>query len=266
MRRLQVSALGLGPVTFLALMMTRCGGAGPTGPTRETRQRPGAAAAASLSSRAVHADWSLEIVRAPSSGQSFRVNRQGRLPQPAPKFRFKATAPVDVPGGTFSVQFLTAGGKQCGVASPPPPIPFTANTPRTIDIANSSIVVGPTACAIIGRNCWPGQCRFPLTTTKMRIVVGDENGDVHQTTESVQYRWSDATPSGGGSHQDLTCDGKPVPDTVPCGVPVALCSTGGYSCSDIFPCKNRGTVACRVCPGPLCPPTAQQPQDVDSAP
>jgi hypothetical protein len=239
-------------VSFLALLLTTCGGDAPTGPTRETRE-PAASSGHDVSSLSAQADWTVEVVRAPTSGQTFRVNKQGGLPQPGPKFRFKATAPVDIPEGTFKLVFLTAAGKQCGLASVAQPIAFAAHAPRTIDISNAAIQVGPDACVSIGESCSTGQCRFPLTTTKLRVLFGDGSRQLAQTTEDLQYEWNDATPSSGG-HQSLTCGGTPVPDTVACGVPTALCTTGTFVCNTA-PCHNHGFgLVCGVCPGPFCDP------------
>lgn len=243
-----------GTVSCLALLLTMCGGGVPTAPTRETppAQTPRTAGAATgLSARA---DWPVEVLRAPESGQSFKLNGHGKLPQPAPKFRVQATPAVDIPEGTFKVLFLTAGSKPCGIANARAPIAFSANNPRTIDIPNDAIVVGPDACAVDGVTCTPSQCKFPLTTTRMRFLFGNGDEVVGQATASRSYKWTKASSGGGGSSNGLTCGGEPAPSTVACGVPTARCVSGKYVCSGVLPCWQNGIllVQCPVCPGPFC--------------
>lgn len=239
-------------VSFLAFLLTTCAANVPTGPAPETTREGSTPSNSEASSRSAHADWLVEVLRAPANGQKLKVNKQGKLPQPAPQFRFKATPPVDVPEGTFTLLFLTAGSKACGIATARGSIAFAVNEARTIDIRNDAIVVGPDACAIADLNCKASQCRLPLTTKKLRIVFGNGVEDVGEVTASREYTWSNSTPASGGDRPSLTCGGQPAPDTVACGVPVARCVTGGYACSDILPCLNRGSVICYVCPGPLC--------------
>lgn len=242
-----------GLVPLLALLLTTCETSPLTSPTRQAAAGPAAASAGAASNRSARADWLVEIVRAPASGQAFRLNKEGKLPQPAPQFRFKVTPAVDVPQGTFTLQLLNAGSKACGIATLPAPIAFTANQPTTLDVRNDTILVGPNACAVPDSGCKASQCKLPLTTTKLRFVFGDGATDLARLSEARQYKWSGPSTGGGSpSPPALSCGGQPAPDTVGCGVPVARCVTGGYACSDILPCWNRGHVVCYVCPGPLC--------------
>src|SRR5512134_2435824 len=103
-------------ISFFALLLTTCGANVPTGPAPGVGESPTASKGGEASRRSTRVDWLLEIVRAPASGQKFKVNKHGKLPQPAPQFRFKVTPPVDVPEATFTLLFLTAGSKACGIA------------------------------------------------------------------------------------------------------------------------------------------------------
>jgi hypothetical protein len=225
MRRL-APPLSLGLICLLAIVAIRCGGDSPTGPTTATRrealsvpeQRPDlstlaeenadrapdlnalALALARLGdvSRASDlgdvqslspADWAITIVRAPKTGTTMKVNKHGILPQPAPKFRLKLEAAVSVPQSGVLVIFLTSGGKECGLATTPRLFPLTANTPKSVDIPNDYIIVGPEACFLDGQNCTPTQCKFPLNTTKMKIIFGNKDQGVRQGTTSIKYKW-----------------------------------------------------------------------------
>lgn len=134
-------------------------------------------------------DWFLDILRAPKTGTSFKVNRLGMFPQPAPKFRFEITAPMNIPQTAFLIFFLTSGGRECGVAAAKSFFPLTANVPRKVDIPNNYIIVGPEACFLEGQKCTPTQCKFPLTTNRMHIFFGHRDQGVAQGKESYKYTW-----------------------------------------------------------------------------
>ena len=231
----------------------------------------GLAHSAGPSSLSDDADWFLDIIRAPKTGQVFKVNKDGMSPQPAPKFRFKAQAPVSIPESVILVYFLTAAGKECGLATTAHPFPLVANVSRNIDIPNDYILVGPKACFLDGQKCTPTQCKFPLSTTKMRIRFGHKDQGVAEGKFTRMYRW--ATSTGGGSNPNPppnnpppnnpppagpTCNGASVPSNCTVGngppPPTARCNDGQWTCSQTSSgtCSGHGGIDCRVCPGPLC--------------
>ena len=290
-----------------ALSVVACGSNSPTGPTRATDQNAPTSAAPTLdldldamaddapdtsafslalarlgdlgqasnasnagdsSSLSEHADWFLDILRAPKTGQVFKVNRVGMLPKPPPQFRFRVQAPVNIPESVILVYFLTAGSRECGFATTRSPFPLTANAPRTIDIPNDYILVGPEACFLPGQNCTRTQCKFPLTTTKMRILFGNTAQGVAQGTESYKYKWVTTTPTNPNPNPTPppnnpppagpSCNGAPVPSNCTVGngppPPTARCNDGQWTCSQTSSgtCSGHGGIDCRVCPGPLC--------------
>lgn len=189
MRCFEVGSWSRGAVSFFALLLAACQGNGPAGPTQDAQGTAGAPSSGKSSTSASAS--SIEILRAPENGRSFKVSKEGRLPQPAPRFRFKVTSPIDIPAGSFDVQLLNAGGKRCGGALISAPA-FKANTPKAFDIANADLLMGPGAC-VYGVNCTPSKCRFPLITKKMRLILATDEGVIVQATESRQYTWNDGS-------------------------------------------------------------------------
>jgi hypothetical protein len=135
-------------------------------------------------------DWAITLMRFAKNGQSFKVNRYGMSPQPAPRFRIKLEAPMNIPQSVILILFNTAGGKECGLATTPNPFPLTANTPRNVDIPNNYIIVGPEACLLDGQKCNATWCKFPLTTTKMRILFGNVDQGTASGQTSLKYKWN----------------------------------------------------------------------------
>jgi hypothetical protein len=215
-----LTPLSLGIVCLAAVASLRCGGdsspAGPSAPAiaekdvavdddsagpfdtsaiaevaeRLLRATPSASMEVSDVTAFDAMDWALSILRAPKNNSTLKVNQYGMFPKPPPRFKFKATAAVDIPEAVFLVIFLTGSNRECGFALVERPFRMTANVPKTLDIANDGILVGPEACFLDGQNCTRTQCKFPLTTTRMRILFGNDDQGVGESKTTVKYKWT----------------------------------------------------------------------------
>jgi hypothetical protein len=193
MRRDHVGSWTGGALSVLALLLlTTCGGNSPTSPTQGATGGPSAGGSSGNSGGTAGEVGRIEILRAPADGQTFTLTSSGTLPQPAPKLRLSITSPSDVPAGYLDIELLNSGSLRCGgvlmsVSG------LTAATPKVMDIANSEFLVGPNSCAY-GFNCSQTQCKLPLTTVRLRVILSQDNGELVRTTEDHRYFWVEANP------------------------------------------------------------------------
>ena len=190
MRRSLAGLCAKGALSLLALMaLTTCGGNSPSSPTQGSPGGAGNGSGSGSSGGSGGEVGRVEILRAPDDGSIFKVNTIGELPQPAPKFRLSITTPTDVPKGYLNIELLNAGSLRCGgvlmnIEG------FTAGTAKQMDIPNEELVVGPESCAY-GFNCSRTQCALPVTTTRIRVIISEDDGEVLRHTEEHRYIWEE---------------------------------------------------------------------------